>query len=57
MNLAVRTVKVFRDRKRLARRTMNAMLDRMPVIAGRIVLAWRTLNGASDRILLGVELH
>jgi len=36
---------------------MNAMLDRMQVIAGRIVLAWRTLNAASGRILLGVELH
>jgi hypothetical protein len=57
MNLAPRTVKAFRDRKSLARGTMNAMLNRMHVIARRIVLAQRTLNETGDRIFLGVELY
>jgi hypothetical protein len=57
MNLAPRTVKAFRDRKSLAQGTMNAMLNRMRVIARRIVLAQRTLNATGDRIFRGVELY
>lgn len=57
MNLAPRTVKAFRDRKSLARGTVNAMLSRMHTIARRIVLVLRTLNGTGDRILVAVELH
>ena len=57
MNLAPRTVKAFRDRKSLARWTMNAMLSRMHAIAHRIVLVQRTVNETGDRILVAVELH
>jgi hypothetical protein len=57
MNLAPRTVKAFRDRKGLARATMNAMLNRTHVIARRIVLVQRTVNPISRRILRLVELY